>query len=111
MNAPDRPDVLTGRKLPAHSLWEQLLRLGRPLVREFCSQFFNSQMSYPKARQWLAGQGIEISVRSLGGFYNSRELVLLRARPCRLPGSRRPQQHFYRLNSCPAQVMLIADRT
>ena len=69
---PLRPDGLIGRKLPAHSLWEQLQRQG--LALEFCSQFFNGRMSYAQAREWLAEYGIKISLNSLGGFYNSLDM-------------------------------------
>jgi len=66
---PIRPDTYAGGKLPEWSLWEQLMRAGCAL--EFCSQFFNSELSYPKARRWLLSRGIKISVNALSGFYNS----------------------------------------
>ncbi len=76
MNTPERPDLLVGRKLPAHSLWEQLQRRVQPLALEFCSSFLNNQMSYPDAKKWLAGYGIKVSTTALQGFYNSMDIRL-----------------------------------
>jgi len=66
-----RPDTLLGRKLPEHALWEQLQRRAQPLALEFCSQFFNGEMSYKAAQKWLAGYGLKVSVTALSGFFNS----------------------------------------
>ena len=63
--------MLVGRKLPEHALWEQLQRRAQPLGLEFCSQFFNGEMSYKAAQKWLAGYGIKVSVTALSGFFNS----------------------------------------
>lgn len=71
-----RPDILIGRKLPEHALWEQLQRRAQPLGLEFCSAFFNNGMTYAKARKWLADYGIKISVNALQGFYNSLDMRL-----------------------------------
>ena len=68
---PQRPDVLVGRKLPEHALWEQLQRRSQPLGLEFCSQFFNGEMSYKQAQKWLEGYGIKASITALSGFFNS----------------------------------------
>lgn len=80
MNAPERPDILVGRKLPAHSLWEQLQRRGpsgqASLALEFCSSFLNNEMSYPEAKKWLEGHGIKVSTTALQGFYNSMDIRL-----------------------------------
>lgn len=72
----NRPDVLVGRKLPSHSLWEQLQSRVQPLALEFCSAFFNNEMSYAKARKWLEGYGIKVSITALQGFYNSMDMRL-----------------------------------
>lgn len=69
-----RPDLLAGRKLPEHALWEQLQRRAQPLALEFCSAFFNNEMTYKKARKWLEDYGIKISVNALQGFYNSLDM-------------------------------------
>jgi hypothetical protein len=69
-----RPDLLVGRKLPEHALWEQLQRRAQPLGLEFCSAFFNNEMSYKDARKWLEGYGIKVSINSLQGFYNSLDM-------------------------------------
>ena len=71
-----RPDLLVGRKLPAHALWEQLQRRAQPLGLEFCSAFFNNEMTYAKARKWLEGYGIRVSQTALQGFYNSLDMRL-----------------------------------
>lgn len=71
-----RPDVLVGRKLPANSLWEQLQRRAQPLALEFCSAFFNNEMSYKDAAKWLAGYGIKVSQTALQGFFNSMDMRL-----------------------------------
>jgi len=68
------PGILLGRKLPAHSLWQQLQRQG--LTLEFCPPFFHDQMSYAQAGKWLASHGIKISRTSLGAFYNSLDMQL-----------------------------------
>jgi hypothetical protein len=73
---PDRPDMLVGRKLPAHSLWEQLQRRAQPLALEFCSSFLNNQMGYKEAKAWLEGYGIKVSKTALQGFYNSLDIRL-----------------------------------
>ena len=62
---------MLGRKLPEHALWEQLQRRAQPLALEFCSQFFNGEMSYKAAQKWLAGYGLKVSVTALSGFFNS----------------------------------------
>ena len=72
---PDNPCEFTlGRKLPAHSLWEQLQR--QALALEFCSRFFHNRMSYARARQWLADCGIKISITALFKFYHSPVMLL-----------------------------------
>ena len=71
-----RPDLLVGRKLPAHALWEQLQRRVQPLALEFCSAFFNNEMTYAKAKKWLEGYGIKVSQTALQGFYNSLDMRL-----------------------------------
>jgi hypothetical protein len=71
-----RPDLLVGRKLPAHALWEQLQRRVQPLALEFCSAFFNNEMSYAAARKWLEGYGLKVSKTALQGFYNSLDMRL-----------------------------------
>ena len=71
-----RPDVLVGRKLPAHSLWEQLQSRAVPLALEFCAPFFNGELSYAAAQKWLAAHGLKISVTALQGFYNSMDMRL-----------------------------------
>lgn len=76
MSTPDRPDVLVGRKLPGHALWEQLQRRVQPLALEFCSQFFNNELSYKQAQKWLATYGIKASVITLSSFYNSMDMRL-----------------------------------
>ena len=76
MSTPTRPDVLVGRKLPGHSLWEQLQSRAQPLALEFCSAFFNNEMSYAQAKKWLEGYGIKISKTALQGFYNSMDMRL-----------------------------------
>jgi hypothetical protein len=76
MSTNDRPDVLVGRKLPAHALWEQLQRRAQPLALEFCSSFFNNEMSYQKAKKWLEDYGIKVSQTALQGFYNSMDMRL-----------------------------------
>lgn len=76
MSTPTRPDVLVGRKLPGHSLWEQLQSRAQPLALEFCSSFFNNEMAYAEAKKWLAGYGIKISQTALQGFYNSMDMRL-----------------------------------
>lgn len=73
---PNRPDALTGRKLPEHSLWEQLQRRAHPLALEFCSSFLNGEMAYKQAQKWLLGYGIKISETALSGFYNSMDIRL-----------------------------------
>jgi len=65
-----------GRKLPAHSLWEQLQRRVQPLALEFCASFFNNGMSYAEAKKWLDGYGIKVSINALQGFYNSMDMRL-----------------------------------
>lgn len=72
----NRPDTVVGRKLPENSLWEQLQRRQQPLALEFCSQFFNNQLSYPAAKKWLESYGIKISKTALSGFYNSMDMRL-----------------------------------
>ena len=76
MSEPTRPDVLVGRKLPGHALWEQLQRRAQPLALEFCAPFFNNEMDYKAAQKWLAGYGIKISITALQGFYNSLDMRL-----------------------------------
>lgn len=76
MSTQPRPDLLVGRKLPAHALWEQLQRRAQPLALEFCSQFFNNQLSHAEAKKWLEGYGIKISKTHLSGFYNSMDMRL-----------------------------------
>jgi hypothetical protein len=71
-----RPDTLVGRKLPAFALWEQLQRRAQPLGLEFCSAFFNGEMTYKAAQEWLAGYGIKVSTTALQGFYNSLDMRL-----------------------------------
>lgn len=71
-----RPDVLVGRKLPAHSLWERLQQRAQPLALEFCSQFLNNQMGYKDAQKWLASYGIKASKTLLSGFFNSMDVRL-----------------------------------
>jgi hypothetical protein len=71
---PERPDLLVGRKLPEHALWEVLQRRAQPLALEFCSSFFNNEMSYKKAQKWLEEYGIKTSVNALQGFYNSLDM-------------------------------------
>jgi len=71
-----RPDLLVGRKLPGHALWEQLQRRAQPLALEFCSSFFNNQMSIKEAQQWLADYNIKISETALKGFYSSMPMRL-----------------------------------
>jgi len=71
-----RPDNLVGRKLPAFALWEQLQRRAQPLGLDFCSSFFNGDMTYPQAKKWLEGYGIKISITALQGFYNSMDMRL-----------------------------------
>ena len=72
---PSNPaDLMLGRKLPAHSLWVRLRE--RKLTLEFCSQFFNDQMSYAEAREWLAECGIPVSLHSLSGFRNSLDMQM-----------------------------------
>jgi hypothetical protein len=62
--------------LPGHSLWEQLQSRAQPLALEFCSAFFNNEMSYAQAKKWLEGYGIKISKTALQGFYNSMDMRL-----------------------------------
>lgn len=76
MSTPNRPDILVGRKLPGHSLWEQLQRREQPLALEFCAPFFNGEMTYAQAQKWLAGYGIKISKTALQGFFNSMDMRL-----------------------------------
>ena len=76
MSATPRPDLLVGRKLPAHALWEQLQRRAQPLGLEFCAQFFNNEMDYKAAQKWLAGYNIKVSINALQGFYNSLDMRL-----------------------------------
>ena len=76
MSAPTRPDVLVGRKLPKHALWEQLQSREQPLALEFCAPFFNGEMSYAEAKTWLEGYGIKISKTALQGFFNSMDMRL-----------------------------------
>jgi len=71
-----RPDLLVGRKLPAFALWEQLQRRAQPLGLEFCSQFFNGEMTYKAAQKWLEEYGIKVSKNALSGFYNSLDMRL-----------------------------------
>lgn len=75
-NKQSRPDALVGRKLPKHALWEQLQSRAHPLALEFCSAFFNNEMTYAKAKKWLEGYGIKVSVTALQGFYNSLDMRL-----------------------------------
>jgi len=65
-----------GRKLPEHALWEVLQRRAQPLALEFCSSFFNNEMSYKKAQKWLEEYGIKVSTKALQGFYNSMDMRL-----------------------------------
>jgi hypothetical protein len=74
MSTPDRPDVLVGRKLPANSLWEQLQRRVQPLALEFCSQFFNNELSYKDAKKWLLDYGVRVSPQALSAFFNSMDM-------------------------------------
>lgn len=76
MSTTTRPDVLVGRKLPGHALWEQLQNRAQPLALEFCSAFFNNGLSYKQAQKWLASYGLKISVTALQGFYNSMDMRL-----------------------------------
>jgi hypothetical protein len=76
MSEPQRTDVLVGRKLPSHALWEQLQRRAHPLALEFCAPFFNNEMSYVQAKKWLEGYGMKVSVTALQGFYNSMDMRL-----------------------------------
>ncbi len=71
-----RPDLLVGRKLPAHALWEQLQRRAQPLALEFCAPFFNNEMDYKAAQKWLAGYNLKVSINALQGFYNSLDMRL-----------------------------------
>lgn len=76
MSTEPRPDLLVGRKLPAHALWEQLQRRAQPLGLEFGSAFFNNQMSYKAAKEWLEDYGIKVSVKALQGLYNNLDVRL-----------------------------------
>ena len=71
---PMRADVLTGRKLPFHSLWESLVR--SRLVLDFCPAFFNNEMSYQQAEEWLLRHGLKFSQSALQCFYNSLDMRL-----------------------------------